>query len=114
MQNDLVRTLTAAAALSAFSRITVNSSGQAALATNTNQDVGVVQQDVASGDPAPVRLYAPTFEIMADMAITAGSQVYVNSNGKVTGSAIGQQMGLAIEASTADRAIIEIALTPFV
>ena len=114
MQNDLVRIFTAAAALSAFSRITVDSSGQAALATNTNQDVGVLQQDVASGDPAPVRMYAPTFEMMANMAITRGSQVYPTTNGQISGSAVGQQAGLAIEAATEARAIIEIALTPFV
>lgn len=111
-QADLVRTLTAAAALSAFSRIIVDSSGEAALASNNGLSIGVLQKDVAADDPAPVRLYAPTFMMMASGAITAGSQVYPAANGKVSGSQVTDaQVGVAIEAATADRDIIEIAIT---
>ena len=109
-QTDFVRTLTAAAALSAFSRITVDSSSQAALATNDNLAVGVLQADVASGDPAAVRLFHPSFLMKAAGAITAGSQVYPTTSGQISGSAVGNEIGLAIDAATAANDIIEIAV----
>jgi hypothetical protein len=107
-QNENIKTLTAAAALSAYSRCVINSSGQWALATNNNLDVGVLQRDVASGDAAPVRLYGPSFLIKAAGAITVGSQVYPTTSGQVSGSAVGTNLGIAAEASTAANDIIEI------
>lgn len=109
-QVSSVRGFVAAAALSAYSRITVNSSGQAALATNTNLDVGVLQEDVASGDTGAVRLYKPSFQFKAAGAITAGSQVYPTTSGQISGSAVGTNIGLAIDAATAANDIIEVAL----
>ena len=110
-QTDSIRSLTTAAAISAFQRITINSSGQAALATNDDLAIGVLQADAASGDVGAVRLFHPTFQMQAAGAITAGSQVYPTTGGQISGSAVGTQIGLALEAATAARDIIEIALT---
>jgi hypothetical protein len=109
-QTSYVRTLTAAAALSAFSRVYVDSSGQAALATNNDLHIGVVQMDVASGDAAPVRLYHPSFMMKAAGAITAGSQVYPTTSGQISGSAVATEIGMAINAATAANDIIEVAI----
>lgn len=108
-QNDCVKSFTAASAISAYSLITVNSSGQAALATTNDLHVGVAQADVASGDQTPVRLYTPTFLMKAAGAITAGSQVYPAASGKISGSAVGSNIGMACEAATASGDVIEIA-----
>lgn len=111
-QSNEFRSLVAAAALSAYTRVTVNSSGEAALATNTNQCVGVNQEDVAAAGIANIRLYGHgTVMVMADGAITAGGMVFPAANGKVSGSTAANQIGLAAEAATADRDIIEVVIT---
>lgn len=102
-------TLVAASALSAYTRVYVDSSGQAALAGADNQDIGVVQEDVASGGNAPIRLWgAGSMFIKTSSAITAGGMVYPAANGTVSGSKDDNQIGLAAQAATASGDVIEI------
>lgn len=110
--NDGNRSFTTAAALSAYSRVTINSSSQIALATNDALAVGVINDDAASGDVASVRMFHKTLLFKAAGAITAGSQVYPATVGKISGSEVSNsQIGLAIDAATTNLDVIEVALT---
>lgn len=111
VQNELTKSLTAATALSAYTRAGVDSSGQATAAGATNLAIGVIQNDVALGDVATIRLYHPTCLVKAAGAITTGSQVYAAASGQITGSAAGNEIGVALESATASGDIIEIAET---
>lgn len=108
-QDDTTRTFTAAEAISAWTRVGITSANAVYVAPLTNVDVGVAQHDAASGDQVSVKLYKPTFSMMAAGAITAASPVYPAASGKVSGSSTGTALGAAVEAATADRDVIEIA-----
>lgn len=109
-QQILSRTLVAASAISAFSRIGVDSNGKATVATTDNLDIGTAQSDAASGDLVPVSLYHGTKIMVAAAAITAGSQVYPAAGGQISGSQVGGDIGIAIQAATAALDQIEVAI----
>lgn len=112
MQNDRSFTLRAAAAASAFRRVTINSSGQSAVADNTVKGVGVLQRDVSaeSFDSAVIRTWgAGTHAIAVTGApITAGDLAYAAAGGLIaaTGTVI---VGRAITGTTVNGTIIEVA-----
>ncbi len=49
-----------------------------------------------------------THEMVADAAISAGAAIYGAASGKISSTANGSQIGIAIEAATADGDIIEV------
>jgi hypothetical protein len=112
MQSDNSFTVRAAAAASAFRRVTINSSGQAAIADNTVKGVGILQRDVSADafDSAAVRTWgAGTHRIVATAApITPGNIVYAAAGGLVapTGTVV---VGMAITGTTVNGTLIEVA-----
>jgi hypothetical protein len=112
MQSDNTFTLRAAAAASAFRRVTVNASGQSAVADNTVKGVGVLQRDVSAEtwDAATIRTWgAGTHAVAVTGApITAGDLAYAAAGGLVaaTGTVI---VGRCITGTTVNSTIIEIA-----
>ena len=112
MQNDNSFTLRAAAAASAFRRVTVNASGQAAVADNTVKGVGVLQRDVSAEtwDSSAVRTWGAGTHCIAVAAapITAGDLAYAAAGGLVapTGTVI---VGRCLTGTTVNGTIIEVA-----
>lgn len=99
------------AALSAFRRVKLDSSGQINLASNDATAIGFIQHDAASGDPATVKLgnSSGTFLAVADTAITRGDPVYPAASGKVSGTVVSSTIiGYAAIASLANLDVIEI------
>lgn len=87
------------------------SSGVTALAVLAdNSWIGTVQNTVTtSGDPVSVVLRAPTIQMVAAAAITAGAFCYTAAAGKVSVTATGAFIaGIALTAATADGDIIEV------
>lgn len=99
------------AAVSAYRRVTINSSNYVAAAGATDFAIGYAMEDAASGDTVRVRLAnaGGTFLVAANVAITAGSELYPAASGRVTGISTGlRQIGLAAQAATAQDDIIEM------
>lgn len=93
-------TIPAAADLSThqYKLMTVNSSGQAALANATALVVGVLQNKPTAAGQAATIVYGGVSKCIAAGVITAGSRVTADAN------------GLAIAAATAGDAVIGVAL----
>jgi hypothetical protein len=103
------RTFTAAGALVAFTRVKMSG----AKITNAGDEetaIGVVQEAAAAdGDLVSVRLFFPTFKMVAHAAITVGAAVYAAASGELDSSGT-LIKGYALEASTADNDVIEVAV----
>ena len=99
-QNQCV-TLPAAADLSAqqFKAVTVNSSGQAAVANATALVTGILQNKPTAAGQAATVCYAGVSKVVAGGSITAGARVTADANGN------------AIAATTAGDAVFGVALT---
>jgi hypothetical protein len=91
--------LVAAADLSAkqFCGVTVNSSGQAAVADTDDQIVGILQNKPGSGQAATVA-YGGVSKAICGGSITAGARVTTNASGQI------------VAASTAGDSVVGIAL----
>ena len=110
-------TLPAAADLSAqqYRCITVNASGQAAVANATALVVGILNNDPgAAGQPATVG-YAGVSKAIAGAAIAAGARVTADANGAVIAAATAGDavIGVALAAAGAAGDIIPILINPF-
>lgn len=86
-------------------------SGELALAGLADKDIGVtvarVEADAHGG--VLLRTAAGTTPMVAAAAISAGATVFTAANGKVSNTATGAfQVGIALEAATADGDIIEV------
>lgn len=92
--------LPAAADLSAaqFKLVTVNASGQAALANTTALVVGVLQNKPTAAGQAATVAFAGVSKVLAAGNITAGARVTADANGN------------AIAATTAGDAVLGVAL----
>jgi len=93
--------------------VTVNSSGQAALANATALTAGILQNKPTSGQPATV-CYAGVSKAVAGAAVTAGSRVRSDANGKVVAATVAGNavIGIALESAGADNDVISVLLTP--
>jgi hypothetical protein len=94
-------TLPASADLSAaqFKVVTVNASGQAAVANATALAVGVLQNKPTAAGQAATVAFGGVTKVTAGAAITAGARVTADANGN------------AIAAATAGDAVLGVALT---
>ena len=87
------------------------SSGVLAVAGATDKELGVLDRRAQANDYASVllRTAAGTTPMIASEAISAGATVFTADAGKVGPSATGAfQIGVALEAATADGDIIEV------
>jgi hypothetical protein len=98
-----------AAATGPFIRVTINSSGEAAIASGSVKGIGTTMSGGATGDRVPVRLYADpgTHVGKATGAMaTIGSTVYATANGEVddAGTVI---LGMQLTAAAAAGDLVE-------
>jgi hypothetical protein len=116
------KTFTTAGAVSQFARVVVGSGGTITTAGATDTAIGTAENLAASGDAVSVRLRnaSGTQKCIAATAITRGNVCYAAASGKVSAVANTRPYGIALETTTADGDIIEVApfnepaLTPIV
>jgi hypothetical protein len=117
--------LVASAAIGQFLRVKLNSTvtinGVAepayavAGAADWNVEVGTVEeQSFASGELHAVRLRSAqgTRKMVAAAAISSGAALYAAAGGKVTSTAAGPQIGIALQAASGSGSIIECLYFP--
>lgn len=115
MHDTLQITRIAAATMSPYARVKIDSNGQLALAGATELGVGfLTERGATSGQPATYRsIVAPEVGAIASQAILVGAPVYTDASGKVTDvSGVGQYtLGIAVTAAAGDGSLITIART---
>lgn len=100
-------------ALSQWARVKLDADGKVTTAGLTDKGIGVAtRQTFAAGEYVDVRLdTAPgTTKMIVSEAVAAGATLYSEASGKVqdTAQATSFQVGVAMEAATADGDIIEV------
>lgn len=94
-------------------RVKLDSDGRVTIAGLTDKEIGTsVTPAFAAGDNVTVRLRtaAGTHKMVAIEALAVGATVYTETDGKVqdTAQATSFQVGIALEAATADGDVIEV------
>lgn len=100
-------------ALAQFARVKLDSDGKITTAGLTDKGIGVATRETfAAGELVTVALNtkAGTMKMIASEALAAGATVYSEAAGKVqdTAQATAFQVGVAMEAATADGDVIEV------
>lgn len=100
-------------AISQYARVKLDADGKITTAGLTDKGIGVATRATfAAGETVNVKLNsAPgTFKMIASEALAAGAIVYSEASGKVqdTAQATSFQVGVAMEAATADGDVIEV------
>lgn len=100
-------------AIAQWARVKLDSDGKITTAGLTDKGIGVAtRQTFASGEIVDVALNTKpgTIKMIAVEALDAGATVYSEAGGKVqdTAQATAFQVGVAMEAATADGDIIEV------
>jgi hypothetical protein len=110
--STLQKTFTAAAAISAYTRVYLSAADTVSAAGATGASsfaIGYTLEDAAAADRVPVKLLAPPVLVRAAVAITAASELYPAASGQVSGISTGlKQIGVANESATAANDIIEM------
>lgn len=100
--NDGPFTLTAGEALIA-DRFVLLSSSTAKYADGGEEPIGLTQDNVANAAVVTCRPLTGVIEkVTGSKAISAGAGIYVTTDGKVSDAAVGKQIGILLEAITAD------------
>lgn len=107
------KTFTFASAISAYRGVQPTSTAGAAQASVTGATlcIGFTQEDVAAGDAGTVKLFHPTYFATVSGTCAVGDSLSFDASGLVTTLAANTvSAGIALEAATADGAVIEIAV----
>lgn len=102
---------TAGEAIEIYKRVKYDTTARQVLKSGAGEDwIGIAFRTVASGDPLTVMLRTKpgTLTMVASAAITAGAAVYGSADGKVATTAVGQQVGIAVEAASGDGSHLEV------
>lgn len=107
------KTFIADEAIAVHLRVKLDSDGRVTVAGLTDKDIGTaITPAFAAGDPITVKLRtgAGTHKMVAIEAVTVGSRLYTEANGKVqdTAASTAFQIGTALETATNDGDIIEV------
>ena len=107
------KTFIADEAIAIHLRVKLDSDGRVTVAGLTDKEIGTaVTPAFAAGDPVTVRLRTAsgTHKMVAIEALTLGSVLYTEANGKVqdTAASTSFQVGVALEGAGADGDIIEV------
>jgi len=101
-RNEGPFTLTSGEALVA-DRLVLLSSSTAKYADGGEEPVGITTEAVATATPVACEcLNGSVRKVTASKAISAGAAIYVTTDGKVSDAAVGKQIGIALQAATAD------------
>ena len=108
-----VKTFIADEAIAQHLRVKLDSDGKVTKAGLTDRDIGTAENAAyAAGDPISVRLRTAsgTCKMVAIEAITVGSLVYTESDGKVqdTAASTAFLLGTAMETVSGDNSVIEV------
>lgn len=100
-------------AIAKFARVKLDSDGKITTAGLADKGIGVATRETfAAGEPVSVKLNSGpgTCKMIASEALDAGATVYSEASGKVqdTAQATAFQVGVALEAATADGDVIEV------
>ena len=111
--NDSTITLTAAADIPQFARVSRNASGQATLAGGSGNWIGVAKHAAATGELVAVqpRLNGGTVPMIAAGAISNNARVFERGSGQIGPAplnGVGPSLGIAMEAASGAGAIIEV------
>lgn len=111
--NSGVKTFECDEALAQWARVKLDSDGKVTTAGLTDKGIGVATRETfAAGESVAVALNTKpgTTKMIAVEALAAGATVYSEAAGKVqdTAQATAFQVGVAMEAATADGDIIEV------
>lgn len=108
-----IRTFEAGGTISQYARVKL-SSGEVIAAGADDIDIGTCEVLAADGDLVDVRMSnaAGTRFMIASEAIAVGAKVYGAADGKVSDTASGRLIGIALEEATADGDIIEVLYDP--
>ena len=99
-------TLTSGEAL-AINRFVKISASTAVYCDAGDEPIGRVTQAVATATPAAIDpLDGTVHPVVASKAISAGAAIYAANDGKVSDAANGKQLGIALQAATADGGVI--------
>ena len=99
-------TMTAGEALVA-DRFVLISSSTAMYADAGEEPIGLTADIAANAAEVPIHaLTGVPSKVTASKAITAGSAIYVTTDGKVSDAAVGKQIGIALTAASADGGVI--------
>lgn len=103
------KALVAASAVTAYRRVSMNSSGQVAHAAAGVLGVGISAKTIGSGDHGTINLWskAGTEKVTAAGAFSAGDVLYPAADGKFDDVENGTGVMVAMEAATADGDIVE-------
>lgn len=107
------KTFIADEAIAVNLRVKLDSDGRVTVAGLADKDIGTaVTPAFAAGESISVRLRTAsgTHKMVAIEAITVGSRVYTEANGKVqdTAASTSFQIGTALESATADGDVLEV------
>lgn len=108
------KAFTAAGTIKQYARVVLGSGGTITEAVLADREIGIAQVAGVSGDTIAVKLRtgSGTQKAIAAAAIARGAAVFSAAAGKVSVSATGAyNIGLALEAATANNDIIEILYT---
>lgn len=102
-------TLVAGEALEAFRRVKLDASGNVIYSDAGEAYLGFTKLKVASGEQVTVELKneAKSFKMVAADSFAINAALYGAADGKVSDTAVGNQIGTAIEAAGADLDVVE-------
>lgn len=109
-----VRSFEAGGAIAQFLRVKLGS-GVLSAAGAEDEDIGTIEiAALASGDKVPVRIWNAqgTRKMVASAAITSGAKVYGAAGGKISSTATGNAIGIALEAAAGNNSVIEVLTLP--
>lgn len=117
-QNDSgIKGFECSAAIAQYARVVMAADGTVSTAGATEKGIGIARvATFASGEVVGVELYTKsgTLKMIAGAAVAAGATVNTIASGKVddNGAAGSFDLGIALEAATADGDIIEVLPSP--
>lgn len=109
--NTLERTFTASAAITQYSLVQLANTGKVSTNGLATRAIGIATRAAfADGDEITVRMFFPTYKMIAKEAIAIAATLYTEAGGKVqdTAETTSLPMFIALEAATAENDIIEV------
>jgi len=98
-------------AVAKYLRVKLLSTGKFDVAGIADSEIGTLEEaSFAAGDMRSVRLRSAegTRKMVASGAITLGAAVYADASGKISATASGFHVGIALEAAAANNDVIEV------
>ena len=108
-----VKAFAAGEALAAYHLVKLSSEDVVAYAAAGDNWLGVTEEAAAINTNVAIRLRTAsgTVKMTAAGAFSAGAIVYTADDGKIDDTAVGQPVGVALEAATADGDVVEVVPT---